>query len=249
MKKSKGLLALTALLFLMSSCVYSLFPIYTEDTLVFLPELIGKWQTNSTGDYIEFAATTSEDTKRIKVNKSEIKFTMNDDSDGNPETYNYEIKGKGWVARSDDPIKVEVNGELIDDPKAVKAYYDSLFGSVKSDAESSLGIMANKLDSAVNSKGNELGNVMNNLSEGLGKLGDALKDVEAKVKGSSMISKKESYKMTVVEDGVPRAYLVHVVEIGEDYFLDIYPMAEFTNETISENLFPVHTFMKMNLKD
>ena len=27
----------------MSSCVYSLFPIYTKDTLTFLPALVGKW--------------------------------------------------------------------------------------------------------------------------------------------------------------------------------------------------------------
>ncbi len=229
--------------------MYSLFPIYTDDTLVFLPELVGKWQTDSNGDYIEFTAVNSEKIEDIQVKKDEIEFAMNDDSDGDPETYSYEIKGDGWIARSDDPIKVKVNGELIDDPVTVKAYYDSLFGSTRSDTQNALGTMANKLDSAVNSEGNELGDMMRNLSEGMGKLGEALKDVEAKVKGSAYINKEESYKMIVMEDGIRKPYLTHVVEIGTDYFLDIYPLPEFQDNTFSDNLFPVHTFMKMNLED
>ena len=248
MKRLKVTIAFAAIVLIMNSCVYSLFPIYTNETLVFLPELIGKWQTNSSGDYIEFEAANN-DKKDVKATMSDVAFTMNDDTDGNPETYNYEITGDGWVARGDEPITVEVNGELIDDPVKVKAYYDSIFGGMESDTQKALGAMVNELDSAVNSEGNELGDMMRDLSKGLGKLGKALKEVDAKINGTSYVTKKESYFMTVMEDGLAKTYLAHVVEIGEDYFLDIYPMPELQDNILSDNLFPVHTFMKMNLEN
>ncbi len=64
MKKLKVFLVLGVLMFGMSSCVYSLFPIYTEDTLVFLPELVGKWQTEA-NDYVIFEPMT--DNKKIEM--------------------------------------------------------------------------------------------------------------------------------------------------------------------------------------
>lgn len=81
MKKSKVILAFTALMFLMSSCVYSLFPIYTEDTLVFLPDLLGKWQlsVNDPDSYIEFEQVNPEQEKKIKVKGATSKFEMNED--------------------------------------------------------------------------------------------------------------------------------------------------------------------------
>lgn len=54
-RKFKVLVAFSALMICMSSCVYSLFPIYTEDTLVFVPELIGKWDNGAgDGNYLKF---------------------------------------------------------------------------------------------------------------------------------------------------------------------------------------------------
>ncbi|MEL7004376.1 MAG: hypothetical protein AAFN93_16800 [Bacteroidota bacterium] len=47
MKKINISIALICL-FCMSSCVYSLFPIYTEDTVVYLPELNGTYQDGNT---------------------------------------------------------------------------------------------------------------------------------------------------------------------------------------------------------
>ncbi len=46
----KALLVLTILALSLSSCVYSLFPIYTEDTIVFKPELLGEWKLDD-GQY------------------------------------------------------------------------------------------------------------------------------------------------------------------------------------------------------
>lgn len=56
MKKAKSFLAFGLLVFLMNSCVYSLFPIYTDDTLVYFPELIGRWaMEGEPEEYIEFS--------------------------------------------------------------------------------------------------------------------------------------------------------------------------------------------------
>lgn len=259
MKKLKVFVAFGALCFLMSSCVYSLFPIYTEDTLVYLPELVGKWYTdaNNEDNYIEFIPINDEKKKGTIYAEAEdsssplatSKMEMNDDTDGDPDSYSYIMQGEDWSIKSDDPITVKKNGKMITDQAEVKAYYDSLFGTMNSDLEKGFGKMASQLDSAVNAEGSEFGKMMNDLGEGLGKLGKALKKATAKFKGTAYVSTEESYKMVVMDDGKRKPYQVHVVEIGEDYFLDIYPLPEYEDNTFSDNLFPVHSFMKMNIED
>ena len=255
MKKSKVLLAFTALMFLMSSCVYSLFPIYTEDTLVFLPELVGKWQlsVNEPNSYIEFVQVNSKDEENIKTNRRESRIEMNDDSDGDKETYSYFMQGDGWSIKSDDPITVEVDGKEVSDPKEVKAYYDKMFGEMRVDAKDKLdgllnGEMAEIMDSTNRKGAGNLSQAMSDLGKGLGALGEAIKKTEAKFKGTAYVSTDESYRMTVMDNGEIQAYQVHVVEIGGDYFMDMYPLPEFTDNTFSENLFPVHTFMKLSIE-
>jgi len=57
MKKAKSILSFGLLVVLMNSCVYSLFPIYTDDTLVYFPELIGRWEKEGDSNaYVEFSA-------------------------------------------------------------------------------------------------------------------------------------------------------------------------------------------------
>ncbi|TXE05761.1 hypothetical protein [Algoriphagus aquimarinus] len=58
MQKAKSILAFGLLVVLLNSCVYSLFPIYTDDTLVYFPELIGRWEMDDE-DYIEFSNASS----------------------------------------------------------------------------------------------------------------------------------------------------------------------------------------------
>lgn len=55
MKKAKSILAFGLLVALLNSCVYSLFPIYTDDTLVYFPELLGRWEMEDGEDYIKFS--------------------------------------------------------------------------------------------------------------------------------------------------------------------------------------------------
>ena len=69
--KLKSIVALAILMVCMSSCVYSLFPIYTKDTLVYLPELEGKWQLGDDPDqYVVFKPS-------IKIDGT-IKMTSSD---------------------------------------------------------------------------------------------------------------------------------------------------------------------------
>lgn len=49
-KKTKVFATLLLLCFFLSSCVYSLFPIYTDDTIVFNEGLLGKWQLGDDAD-------------------------------------------------------------------------------------------------------------------------------------------------------------------------------------------------------
>lgn len=123
--KKSHLLVLAVLLSFLTSCVYSLFPIYTEDTLVFKPELLGNWESKD--DYIVF-----EQYKDVEVNEN-------------------------------------------------------------------------------NSK---------------------------------------TYKMTVKDQGKADVkYLVHLVEIGNELFMDIYPMVTYRGTQFGEdNVLPVHSFMKIDLK-
>lgn len=252
MKKLKVFAAFGLLVFLMSSCVYSLFPIYTEDTLVYLPELVGKWITDpdNLDDYIEFEPMSEEKEENFQVRDSHMSTVeMNEDSDGDSETYSYAMQGDGWSIKSDDPITVEINGQKVSDPEKVKAYYDELFAGMQNDAEKAVGRMTEELDSAINSEDNEFGKMLKDLGNGVGELGKALKQTEAKFKGSAYVTRDESYKMIVVENNERFVYQAHVAQIGEDMFLDLYPLPEFSDAAFGANLFPVHTFMKLNMQD
>ena len=248
MKKLKVFAAFGLLVFLMSSCVYSLFPIYTEDTLVYLPELVGKWMSDPENEenYIEFIPMSEPD--------PDDNISLNEDRDGDIQSYTYMMQGEGWSIKSDDPITVEINGKEVSDPKEVKAYYDQMFAGMRMDAKDKLDElitpdMARKVDSTVSSSTNGLGKALNDLSGGLGKLGKALKETEAKFKGSAYVTRDESYKMIVMENNERYVYQAHIAQIGEDLFLDLYPLPEFSDAAFGANLFPVHTFMKLRLNN
>lgn len=253
MKRLKVTIAFAAILLIMNSCVYSLFPIYTEDTLVYLPELVGKWQSdpNDNENYIEFIPLSDGKKNGTPYGEpiTESSMDMVDDSDGDPETYTYTMQGEGWSIKSDDPITVEVDGMTISDPAEVKAYYDQLFGEMQGDLQEGLSKKLTELDSVANANEESFGEGLQKLGQGLKKLTEGLRDASAKFKGTAYVSKEESYKMVVMTDGERLPYQAHVVEIGEDYFLDLYPLPEYSDNTFFSNLFPVHTFMKMNIED
>ncbi len=102
MKKSILLFCVIATL---SSCVYSLFPIYTDDTLVFKEDLLGKWATNEDGsEYLLFESTNDK---------------KEDEAEENQQKYSIEIR-EGFTMSSDDPISMVINGDTIYDDVIIK---------------------------------------------------------------------------------------------------------------------------------
>ncbi len=181
--KKKVIIALGLLMVCMSSCVYSLFPIYTDDTLVYLPELVGKWQSEDEGDgdYLEFKS----------------KF-------GSKDKFN--------VAIGLDSTKIG----------------GTAFGQKEYDIEELLKRFKAP-DSITDGKDGKTANFSN--------LGTLSAD-------------KMNYSMTVYEDGKAKEkYEVHLVRIGSDIFMDLYPFESFHIEKVSENHFPVHTFMKIQVRE
>ncbi len=368
-KKLKVLIAISLLMICMSSCVYSLFPIYTEDTLVFIPELIGKWQAgNDPEDYI-----------LIEKMKEEEKASSPFSSSKEPE-YTDSLVGDNWKVRLNGPISINIGGKEITDRDSVWNYYNDMFNgkgavtpsikaqsqglktkmedvataltymlgdidkeksidpaikrqgeSIKTsmkDVATALAYMVDDIDSkksidasikkqgevleanmkdvatalahmlddvnkkkegntSIKKQGEDLKTKMKDVAEALSymlndtafvQLGEGMKplleeaakkmepmlkeaaeawepmfkEVEkrtAQFKGAAYVTRDESYKMIVMDNGERSVYQVHVVAIGEDYFMDLYPLPEFSNNAFQSNLFPVHTFMKVNMDD
>lgn len=110
-KRLKVLIAFSALVIGMSSCVYSLFPIYTEDTIVYVPELVGKWKLTDSGDeYVIFEPGFNEDAT-ISISKE------TQQAPGEPKVVtNFSID-------FDDDEYIVIEGDTIRDKEKIKAYY------------------------------------------------------------------------------------------------------------------------------
>jgi hypothetical protein len=115
MKKLKVFVAFGALCFLMSSCVYSLFPIYTQDTLVYLPELVGKWMMNpnESNNYIEFIPMAESDEEEL-------------DAPEPVEIYTDSIVAGDLTVRYNSADGMMVNGKLVYDKDSIKAFYEKI---------------------------------------------------------------------------------------------------------------------------
>ena len=206
-KRSVALLAVLAVL--LNSCVYSLFPIYTEDTLVFKSELLGKWSLGDKGSYLLF----------------ELDGDLEDDKDKDY-AYSIEIE-EGLTISANEPIFVMENGEKIYDEEKIR--------------EIMLERMAESEDS--DSVADQVGD--NSTS----KKGTNPRDTE--YSGSVSLYEKKSYVLTIVDDeGKKEKYRAHLVDIGGDLFMDLYPLEmDFNSNDISDNYFPVHTFFKVKVSE
>ncbi|MEM6641372.1 MAG: hypothetical protein AAF616_00220 [Bacteroidota bacterium] len=97
--KKQTIILFGVLLATMSSCVYSLFPIYTEDTVVFREELLGKWVIGDEGAYMLF------ETKEKK---------------GKDQDYKYVIEvNEGLTLSSNDPIFIMNDGKQVFDKDSI----------------------------------------------------------------------------------------------------------------------------------
>lgn len=222
--KKKSIVLFGILLASMSSCVYSLFPIYTDDTLVFREDLLGKWQIGKEPDeYLEFTPFSEKEEENISVNG-----TAQDQS-----KYTLKVK-EGFVMSSSEPIFIIRNGEKVFDEDTIRKV---MLAAVEKKGDDSIP-MEHLVDEEK----------LNKMEKGLESFGEVTKKVNSKkFEGTITVHDEKSYKMTVHENDKEDHYIVHLVQIGEDLFLDLYPIVEFGGGTFSENYFPVHTFLKVKI--
>lgn len=95
--------------------MYSLFPIYTEDTLVYLPELVGKWMMNpnESNNYIEFIPMAESDEEEL-------------DAPEPVEIYTDSIVAGDLTVRYNSADGMMVNGKLVYDKDSIKAFYEKI---------------------------------------------------------------------------------------------------------------------------
>lgn len=205
----------------MSSCVFSLFPIYTEDTLVFKEELLGKWKMDDMGSYMLFESINTKEEEEAKAEKK----------------HKYSIKiNEGFTMSSDEPIFITENGRKIFDEDSIKLIMNRRMDKIN--AKTQPEIPSNEDMKKI---------IKEQISE------DKLKPQQIEYQGSVTVYAKKSYKLTVYsaeavacdEKGKMEAYVAHLVKIGDDLFMDLYPEKEYSSLNVSDNFFPVHTFFKI----
>lgn len=205
--KKQTLLLFGILVATMSSCVYSLFPIYTDDTLVFKEELLGKWNLNDDGsEYLLFEDTNKSDKKEESKESKEYKYTL-------------EVK-EGFTISSDEPISMVIDGDTIYDENLIRSEIQKRMAQIENDSDSVDSLVE---DNKQTIKKNEY-------------------------EGTAAVFQSKSYRLTVHDNDEDEIYMAHLVEIGGDLFLDLYPEVKF-NSSISDNFFPVHTFYKVSITE
>lgn len=213
--KKQTLLLFGILVATMSSCVYSLFPIYTENTLVFKEELLGKWMVGK-DDYFLFETMGSNDEDKSKgSNENEYKYSI-------------EIK-EGFTMSSNDPIFILLNGKPVYDEDSIKLIM--------------LERMA-KADLAKENEPKELLDAKEQIED------NDLTPSDIEFNGTVTVSQEKSYRLIYIENNEEKeAYTAHLVDIGGELFMDLYPIKEYDSKNVSDNYFPVHTFYKVSVTE
>lgn len=176
----------------MSSCgIYSLFPIFTKETLYYPNEIIGKWKSKDDSsnllDFSRIALEISVKSDDGRVEKDKERFSISLESD-------------------DEKIEEYEDIFVFNDIDTV--YKDSL-----------------------NANFEKLSSTVKKISEGVN---DFLGKDESEFYFLQMIS----------ENSEIESYKAYVVKIGEDLFLDLFPLKE---QVDNPNFIPVHTFMKIDV--
>ncbi|WP_289030081.1 hypothetical protein [uncultured Algoriphagus sp.] len=231
MKRFSAYFAVGALLVLLNSCVYSLFPIYTEDTLVFIPELVGRWQLpEEDGDYIEFTRMSEEEDLVVS--------SADSSTDPSREEYTDSVSVGEMTIRYNAADGILVNGRMIYDRDSIRMYYQEIAKKTVSDPDQSFSDMA------------EVVNALGKTFTALGNTVEAVAKVSKRstsIKGTAYSNFEESYRVSVMDNGKLIEYIGHIAKIGKDFFLDIFPLAEYSDDGFGSNVLPVHTFLKLRL--
>lgn len=214
--KAKSIAVLAILMMCMSSCVYSLFPIYTKDTLVYLPELVGKWQLGDDPDnYLIFEPG-------FNVNAT---ITVGQPSDKPQEGVTTKITKNFSINFDSDEYIIE-DGDTIRDREKIKAYYEE------------------ELSGVMDEFGEKMAETLKGMTKAISRIGRPGKKL-----GYS--TDDQSYRMTMVDEGYETKYTVHLAQIGEDIFMDLYATESSLTDSAFESMvwFPVHMFMKLEVKE
>lgn len=137
--KKQHIVLLGLIAIFLNSCVYSLFPIYTKDTLVFKQELLGMWDLED-GTYMIFR--TREEADKALDGKEEKE-----------KKHKYEIVIKeDFTISSDEPIFVMIDGKKVFDEDSIRQKI--LAGIERDDDEedSGLSISSETADKMVDNK-------------------------------------------------------------------------------------------------
>lgn len=215
--KAKSILALAVLMICMSSCVYSLFPIYTKDTLVYLPELLGKWQVgNSPDDYILIE-------KAVEVEAS-FKVTEGKEPTDPAATNKVTVTNKSFEITYDGDEYIVQNGDTIRDKEKVKAYYEQVVDSAFQEFAKELSGTLQNLGRAVKSAANKPG--------GFSYSSDDQAYIMT-IKDGDYLLKYEMHLAKIGED-----IFMDLYPTDDKYTDQVFGSMVW---------FPVHTFMKMEL--
>lgn len=209
--KKRSILLLGILAVLLNSCVYSLFPIYTEDTLVFKEELLGTWDLGD-NSYLIFEKRSEEEEEE---EDTDMKYTL-------------EIK-EGFTMSSDEPISMVINGDTIYDENIIREEMLRRMAETEKTDETET-LAAKKL---------------------IDKASSVVKKKNLSYNGSITVYEEKSYHMTMVDEdkGSKIEYKAHLVDIGGDLFMDLYPVTNYSSADFSDNYFPVHTFYKVEISE
>ncbi|OEJ99767.1 hypothetical protein [Roseivirga misakiensis] len=225
-KKFKVLVAISVLMICMSSCVYSLLPIYTEESIVYLPELIGKWELDGFGNRtVEFKSGSVIDTevsiaRTEPVERSQVKVNS---------SISVTIEDGDYIV---------VKGDTIRDKEKVQAYWDAQMDSLGEELEGDLLEFGENLEESFS----KMGAAFNKLGKALNNIGSA--------NTMKYSSSSKSYKMVLNDEGQIFEYEATLTLIGDDYFLDLYATeSDHVDLTMESRVwFPVHTFMKLEVE-
>ena len=161
-------------------------------------------------------------------------MSNSEDEDEDESEYKYTIEVKdGFTMSSDEPIFIIENGRKIYDEDSIKMIMRKRLAENSTES-------AKKEEKKLDFDAKDI--VKEQIRE------DDLDITDIEYTGSVSVYEKKSYSLTIVnENGKKEAYIAHLVEIGQDLFMDLYPVKEFDSKNISDNFFPVHTFYKVRV--
>ena len=218
--KIKVFATLLLLCFFLSSCVYSLFPIYTKDTIVFNEGLLGKWQLGNDPDYtITFSTKSDKDNEESQLDNDDLGRIL--------------TAAKALFSVDLDSLEhLVVRGDTLKGEKAIKDYFLARMDTAQIDAINELNNdreVSEALKTVTKRAEEELAN---------GNLFEFEQSAESYIMTLNDGGDKFIHEMYLVRIGDDIFMDIYAEE--SDYF---------DKAIESDSFLPVHTFMKLKLNE